>query len=221
MLLTSPFNKDLDMKDYDLYLFDFDGTLIDTMGALEYVFTVSYEHVGMVFDPSKTVLFSRILLSEGYRIMGGDPDKFPEFAAYIEKSLDFPQALEDNEIYPETIEVLKELKRRNKMCGIVTSNKIKHVKEVLKKFDIPEEYFEVYIGNKEYTKFKPDPDPIIQALKQANYKGDLSKVVYVGDGMNDALCAKNAHVDSVVVDRLNHHEESLDYVRITNLKELL
>ena len=209
------------MKDYDLYLFDFDGTLVDTMLALEYVFTVSYEHVGIVFDPSKTVKFSRILLSDGYKEMGGDPEKLPEFWSYVEKSLDFPKALEDNRLYPETLEVLKELKNRGKTLGIVTSNKMSHVKEVLKILGIPHEYFEVLIGNKEYKKFKPHPDPILQALKHAKYKGDLSKVVYVGDGYNDAMCAKNAGVDGVIVDRINEFSESLDYIKITNLKELL
>ena len=43
------------MKKYDLYLFDFDGTLIDSMAALEYVFSYSYNQVGIKFDKDDTL----------------------------------------------------------------------------------------------------------------------------------------------------------------------
>ena len=94
------------MKRYKLYLFDFDGTLLNTMSALEYVFSVSYEHIGMKFDPKDTVEFARIPLSESYKKMNGDPAKWQEFIDYIHAALDFPKALEANEPYEESLEFL-------------------------------------------------------------------------------------------------------------------
>lgn len=208
------------MKKYALYLFDFDGTILDTMAALEFVFSVSYEHVGTKFDPKDTVEFSRIPLDVGYKRLNANPEKWWDFAKYIEKSLDFKEALERNHPYPETYEFIDYLRKNKIRAGIVTSNKIKHVKEVLEVMHIPEDTFEVYVGNKEYKFFKPHADPVLQALKRAKYDGPLEKVVYVGDGYNDALCANNAGVDAIIVDRINAFEKSDKYTIITNLMEL-
>lgn len=208
------------MKRYKLYLFDFDGTLLNTMSALEYVFSVSYEHIGMKFNPKDTVEFARIPLSESYKKMNGDPVKWQEFIDYIHAALDFPKSLEANEPYEESLEFLKYLNDNKIHAGIVTSNKSTHVKDVLNVFNIPLDTFDVYIGNQEYKHFKPHPEPILVAIgaTKKNYK--LEDVVYVGDGMNDALCAINAGVDAVLIDRSEEFPDSNDYIRIRNLNEL-
>lgn len=208
------------MKKYDLYLFDFDGTLIDSMDVLEFVFTVCYEHVGMHFDPKDTVEFSRIPLSVGYEKLKGKEENWPEFCRYIDKSLDFPESIHLNKPYKETYEFIKLLREKKIRAGIVTSNNIKHVQEVLNYMNIPIDTFEIYIGNKECNCFKPHPDPIIKALSRGEYKGDLNKVVYVGDGMNDVLSALGAGVQPVLIDRINAFEDSEKYIRISNLMEL-
>ena len=208
------------MKRYKLYLFDFDGTLLNTMAALEYVFTVGYEHVGMKFDPKDTVEFARIPLSEGYKRMNGKPENWQEFVDYIHKSLDFPKAIESNEPYEESLEFLKYLKDNKIHAGIVTSNKTTHVIDVLNVFNIPIDTFDVYMGNQEYKRFKPHPEPILMAIKATGRNYKLEDVVYVGDGMNDTLCANNAGVDAVLIDRIGEFPESDKYIRIRNLKEL-
>lgn len=209
-----------DMKKYDLYLFDFDGTLLDTMPALTYVFSVSYEHIGVHFNPEDTMEFSRIPLDEGFRKINGNPDKWKDFCDYIEASLDFPEALERNYPYPESMEFFRYLKEHNIKAGIVTSNKAKHVKEVLHKMNIPADTFSVIMGSKQYKNFKPHPEPILKALEEIKHKGELKNIVYVGDGINDTLCANNAGVDAVLVDRIDAFKESDKYIKIKSLMEL-
>ena len=208
------------MKKYDLYLFDFDGTLLDTMPALEIVFRLSYEHIGTKFDSKDTVEFSRIPLDEGFHKLHADPNKWEDFCKYIELSLDFPEALKHNYPYPESMEFFKFLKENHVLAGIVTSNKDKHVKEVLEVMNIPVDTFAVIMGSKQYDNFKPHPEPILKALDELGYKGPLDKVVYVGDGINDTLCANNAGVDAVLIDRIDAFPESNKYIRIKNLMEL-
>ena len=208
------------MKKYDLYLFDFDGTLINTMEALEFVFVVSYGHVGMTFDPKDTVDFSRISLTDGYARMKGKSENWKAFCKYIDISLDFPEALHRNHPYPETHEFLDYIRKNNIPCGIVTSNDSIHVQKVLDNFEVPDDTFSFIIGNKQCDAFKPHPDPILKALKRYNYKGPLDRVVYVGDGSNDMQCANNAGVDAILVDRIDAFEDSDKYTRIHNLMEL-
>lgn len=208
------------MKKYKLYLFDFDGTLLNTMPALSYVFTVSYAHVGVKFDPKDTMEFARIPLIVGYKRLNAPEDRFQDFCAYIDKSLDFPEALHSNSPFEESMEFFKYLREHNIHAGIVTNNNKTHVIDVLNVMNIPIETFELYIGNKECERFKPDPDPINKALALVGSRFSKEDVVYVGDGLNDALCAKSAVVDAVIVDRENEYQDSPDYVRIKNLFEL-
>ena len=208
------------MKKYKLYLFDFDGTILNTMPALEVIFSKTYEHVGMKFDPKDTVYFSRIPSDVGYKILNGDPEKFEEFCKYLEIAIDLPEALVSNHPYEETYEFLEYVKLNHIRTGIVTSNRTHHVKDVLKVMDIPEDSFDIYVGNKEYEKFKPHPDPILKALEIGKYDGDLTDVVYIGDAMNDALSAISAGVNAVIIDREDEYPDSDKYVRIHNLMEL-
>ena len=208
------------MKKYDLYLFDFDGTLLDTRPALEYVFKTAFEHYGLKFDPKDTIQFARIPLSESYKQLGGDPTKFIEFCDYIHDVLDHHEALMNNHPFPDTVEFFKLLEEKNIKAGIVTSNKVSHVKEVLDIQGLPYDSFIVWVGNQECHRFKPLPDPILIGLKQINYKGDLSKVVYVGDALNDTLSANSAGVDAVLIDRVNAFPDSNKYERVNSLLDL-
>lgn len=208
------------MKKYKLYLFDFDGTLLDTVSCLEYVFTVSYESIGIKFDPKDTVEFSRVPLTYGYKKYGADPNKWADFVKIIDESLDHPESLRRTKFYPESKEFINYLHQNKIRCGIVTSNNSKHVKDVLLALDLPIDAFEIYVGNKECTKFKPHPDPIFKALEEANYEGELSDVAYIGDGPNDMISANAAGVDAILIDRHNLMENSDKYKKISNLMEL-
>ena len=152
------------MKKYKIYLFDFDGTLLNTLPALQHVFEVSYAHIGFEFDPAWTLEFSRVPLHVSYAKIGAPKDKWDEFIAYIDYSLDLPKSLISNTPYPESLEFFQYLKDNNIFAGIVTSNNIKHVKEVFDILEIDSGIFKLFIGNKECQQFKPHPDPILKAI---------------------------------------------------------
>lgn len=207
------------MKKYKLYLFDFDGTLLDTMSALEHVFKTSYGAIGIDFKHEETYEYSVIPLSVGFAKKGAKQEDWPLFCKKIEESLDSHKALISNRPYPESYEFLDYLKKNHVHCGIVTSNKVSHVLEVLDAMNIPDDIFTIYIGNRECEFFKPHPDPIYKALALVP---DINKedVVYIGDGLNDTISANAAGVDAILIDRSNAFPDSDKYIRITNLKQL-
>ena len=208
------------MKKYRIYLFDFDGTILNTFDSLEYVFRYAYEKIGVKYDPAWTIEFSRIPLNVGYEKIGAPKEKWKEFVSYIDPALDSKEALESNSLFPETMEFIAHLRKEKLFAGIVTSNNKKHVLDVFKIFNIPDDTFGLYIGNKECHHFKPHPDPILKALEALNYKGDKSDVVYIGDGLNDTISANEAGVDAVLVDRENNFPASEKYIKISSLMEL-
>ena len=208
------------MKKYDLYLFDFDGTLINSMPALEYVFAYSYAKIGVKFDKKDTVEFSRIPLIDGFEKLRCPPDKWAGFVDIIEDALDHKEALEANSVYPETYKCIARIRDHHLRAGIVTSNVDTHVEDVLKIMNIPINTFEIYLGSTQCRLVKPNPRPILMALELLNYKGDLKNVAYIGDGINDTLAANNAGVDAILIDRVDAFPDSDKYQRIHSLIEL-
>ena len=207
------------MQLYSTYLFDFDGTLVDSHDSLIKVFEDSYSVVGVTVPDGYVLRLMRIPLFQGYEELHGpdDEDSKKKFGDMIIKTLDAPEVLELTRIYEDTLPNLIRLKNRGATLGIVTSNNVKHVKEVLHFLNIPESLFSVIIGNGDTTKHKPNPDPIYKALEKLN----ISKggVCYVGDALDDKNTAINAGVGTVLLDR---HQEYMNEPGdvITSLNEL-
>lgn len=208
------------MKKYKLYLFDFDGTLFNTEKALIFIFKEAFGSVGIEVKAEDSIRISRQPLPVTYKELHGDESRIPEFIAKIDELVNSKKSVEYTDKFSDTLELMDYIKKNSINAGIVTSNNIVHVKDVLNYFDVPTDTFKIYVGNKETDKVKPDPGPILVALEKANYKDDLSSVVYVGDAMNDVKAAKNAGVSAILLDRNNEYPDG-DYIKIHSLTELI
>lgn len=206
------------MKEYKTYLFDFDGTLVDSHLSLVRVFQVSYALVGVTLDVSYVKRLMRIPLPQGYRELKAPLEKEAEFNKEIIRMLDDKEVLELTKAYDDVKEVLTTLHQQGKTLGIVTSNNKKHVGEVLNFLDIPKEYFQVIVGNQESKKHKPNPDPVLKALELLNINHE--NVCYVGDGLDDMTSAKAAGVEAILLDRENEYKNENEII-IKSLKDLL
>ncbi len=210
------------MKKYKVYLFDFDGTIIDTREALAYVYMQSFKDWGVDVTREETIQFSREPLNVSYVNKGCDMAVFWDFVDLIneylngEYSVSLAEKFDDTD---ETFKKLKEMKKDGVISGIVTSNNVPHVKDILNCLKIDYDFMDVFVGNQECLTPKPDPKPINTALEMLKYDGDLSEVVYVGDALNDALAAANAGVDSYLLDRENVYHDT-PYKIIHSLLEL-
>lgn len=192
------------MQAYSTYLFDFDGTLVDSHDSLVKVFEDAYNVVGVKVPDGYCLRLMRIPLFQGYEELHAPNDEGSKkrFGDMINKSLDSPEVLKLTKPYEDTLENLYRLKKEGRVLGIVTSNNVKHVRDVLGFLNIPEDLFSVIIGNGDTKKHKPNPDPIDKALERLN----ISKkgVCYVGDAIQDRETAINAKVGAILLDR--HHE---------------
>lgn len=207
------------MKKYKLYLFDFDGTIVNTEKALEYIFGESYKAAGIIIDPKDTMPISRKPLKKTYYEYGGTEEKLQVFLDKIEETLKSDRSTELSTNYDDSLVILKYLRDNHIDAGVVTSNNSPHVRVILDHLNIPQDTFKVVVGNGESKIGKPNPDPILKALEMIDYKGDLKDVCYVGDGINDMIAAKAAKVDAILIDRYNEHPMG-DYIKITSLEEL-
>lgn len=208
------------MDKYNLYLFDFDGTLFDTLPSSKYVFKKAYENIGFTFNEDDVLGFTREPIPDSYKRIGAPKEKWRVFINYIEEYVRSQESVNLTDIFDDTYDTIIDLRMDEADLGIVTSNNVPHVRDVLKKFDMQKDFFKVLVGNQEAPNPKPSPEPILKALEMIGYRGDKKNVCYVGDSLNDCISAVNAGVVPILLDRNDEYQDA-PYKRIKSLSELL
>jgi pyrophosphatase PpaX len=177
--------------DYPVWLFDFDGTLIDT----EDIILDCYRQAALeLWDrelPGDVVRgnLSRTLREASVAVAGDDADRF--FDAYVAHSL--RRHSESVFAYDGVTEMLWRLRDGGARMGIVTSKLRPSVDLVLDQVSYGPA-FEVIVTVEDTDSHKPEPDPILCALKRLRVPPESA--IYVGDSPYDILAARAAGVAS-------------------------
>ena len=203
---------------FDVYLFDFDGTLCDTRESLVPVFQAGFASVGRKVTAEEAERWMHLNLYQSL-VDSGIPETY--YQCVIDATiaaLDMPESLAMIKTFPDFIPVLKELQHRGKRLGIVSNNTSTHIRLVLEtlKIDIP---FDCIVGSDMFQHGKPHAEPIDTALRLLGEKAG-SHVCYVGDSLQDPECGTNAHIEGVLLDREGTHPD-FQGMRIATLDELL
>ena len=211
---------------YNTYIFDLDGTLLDTLTDLAASCNYALRTHGM---PEHSIDDVRRFVGNGVRklmeraIPDGEanPDFEAIFATFREHYMQ--HSLDTTKPYPGIEDVLMELKARGCRLAVVSNKMMAATVELCKHF-FPDT-IEVAIGEKEAEgiRKKPAPDTVFAALKRLGVSGD--NAVYVGDSDVDLATARNSNLPCISVlwgfrDRdflLDHGATTL----ITSPKELL
>ena len=211
---------------YSTYIFDLDGTLLDTLTDLAASCNFALRTHGM---PEHSIDDVRRFVGNGVRklmeraIPDGDanPDFEATFATFREHYM--VHSLDTTKPYPGIMDALAELKARGCRLAVV-SNKMMAATVELCKYFFPET-IEVAIGENEAEgiRKKPAPDTVFAALKQLGVSGD--NAVYVGDSDVDLATARNSGLPCIsVLWGFRDREFLLDHgatTFITSPKELL
>lgn len=206
------------MKEYSVYLFDFDGTLFDTKRSLRKVWRDAFQAVSMPVTDEQCDHYMHQNLFQTLEEHGVKKEDYPAFGEALTASLDEPETIAQNVPFPETEDVLRALRGSGKILGIVSGNSVKHISLVLShwKFPIP---VDVLMGSDIYENGKPSPEPLLFALRELGLTPSRD-MVYVGDSLQDIEAADAAGMEAILIDR---EEEYPDYRRekIASLRELL
>ena len=185
---------------YQTYIFDLDGTLLDTLGDLAASVNYAMRTHGM---PEHSVDEVCRFVGNGVRrlmeraVPGGAAH--PEFEAafatfrrhYMEHSLDTTRP------YEGIPEMLQELKRRGRHTAVVSNKFDAATKELCRHF-FPDT-IDVAVGEHEAEgiRKKPAPDTVLQALSQLGVGQEGA--VYVGDSDVDIQTARNSGLPCISV----------------------
>jgi phosphoglycolate phosphatase len=207
------------MKDYSAYLFDFDGTLFDTLDSLVGVYQTAFREIGRDCTKEDVAFYMHMSLSETCDYLHIDDPKIREiFFKKCAEALDYPEYVDQIHIYPDAIMTIKALLKKKKKIGIVSGNTENHISLVLARFNI-KSLFSFYVGNSPLRKPKPSPDPINYARSFLPMVGPRD-IVYIGDSLQDPETAKAAGVDGILLER-NGEYRSYKGTKIASLKDLL
>ena len=211
---------------YKTYIFDLDGTLLDTLTDLAASCNYALRTHGM---PEHSIDDVRRFVGNGVRklmeraVPDGEvnPDFEATFATFREHYMQ--HSLDTTKPYPGIEDTLTELKARGCRLAVVSNKMMAATVELCKHF-FPDT-IEVAIGENEAEgiRKKPAPDTVFAALKRLGVSGD--NAVYVGDSDVDLATARNSNLPCISVlwgfrDRdflLDHGATTL----ITSPKELL
>ena len=185
---------------YKVYIFDLDGTLLDTLGDLAAAVNYALREHGM---PEHSIDDVRRFVGNGVRKLMEraipDGTANPEFEAtfatfrqyYMAHSLDTTRPYDG---IPETLAALK-----TRGCRLaVVSNKMMAATQELCHYFFPDT-IEVAIGENEAEgiRKKPAPDTVFAALRQLGVGKD--DAVYVGDSDVDLETARQSGLPCITV----------------------
>lgn len=184
-----------------LFIFDLDGTLLDTVADLgnscNHVFTEAgfpthpidayYKFVGNGIAK----LIERALPAD--EATAENIEKLlPPFRAYYNLHM-----ADDTKPYRGVCELLAELQQKG-VAIAVASNKYQAATENLVKKYFPEINFVAVFGQRDNVPVKPDP-AIVRDIQQAAGIEDTAEIIYIGDSLVDLNTAKNSNVEFAAV----------------------
>lgn len=186
------------LPEYDAYIFDLDGTLLDTLADLAASTNYALHAHGM---PERTIDEVRRFVGNGVRRLmeqavpeGTEAALFEAVLAtfrqhYLEHSLDATQP------YPGIMEMLGRLKAAGKATAVV-SNKFDAATKALCRHFFGD-LVDVAIGESERIRRKPAPDTVVEAMRLLGV--GRHQAVYVGDSDVDIATAAHCQIPCVSV----------------------
>lgn len=190
------------MKKYSLYLFDFDLTLFDTRESLIEVYNKTLKKFNKEVKEDEMDFLLGLNLYRMLEYKGIGKEHWLDYCKAFNQITDNDfDVIKKTKPFFDTLETLNYLDKNNLSFGVVTGGTTIRVKNVLSYYKFDPNKLKVYVGADNYRKPKPDGDPIILALELTGFLNRKDEVLYIGDAEQDIICAKNAGVDCVIVDR--------------------
>jgi pyrophosphatase PpaX len=180
---------------FSVVLFDLDGTLIDSGPII----IASMRHASLTVlgvEPDEERVRAAIGGPGLYSQMRDlDPERADELVE-VYRAHNEPLHAE-LKAFDGVLDLLPGLRAEGRRLGIVTAKRMRTVELALDRFPVLREVPEVIIGMEDTERHKPEPDPILEALRRLGAAPE--DAVYVGDSPFDVAAAKAAGSFAVAV----------------------
>ena len=174
------------LKDYDLFIFDWDGTLSTStfIVTLSRIFQRRYDPKYVKRHEEKyrkTVANAEIRETKGRYLAS-------LYDAYVSI---WPPHMKEN-----SVDILKKIGNSGKRVTLFSDSKSYRLTAELRLLNALD-YFDFVLSASTVGRYKPDPTGILTIIEK--YKVPKNRCIYFGDTASDALAAKFAGIDSCLV----------------------
>lgn len=193
---------------YNTYIFDLDGTILDTLLDLANAVNFAMRSKGY---PERTVDEVRSFIGNGIRVLikravpQGTGDEDYEQALEIFTKYYLEHIADYTKPYDGIVDVINELKGKGCKTAVV-SNKAHFAAQAVVK-DFFGDIFDAVTGKKDEFPSKPEPDSLLYTI--GLLESEKEKCIYIGDSDVDVLTAHKAGLPCIGVTWGNRDEDVL------------
>ena len=190
------------MKSYQSYLFDLDGTLLDTIGLIIACYRHLFEHIQEKYEVVVSVSEETLRSNVGIPLRQTLEIYLEGTGVDIEEVIDEYRQYQLKiwkdyvKVFDGVIDTLKSLKSAKRNVAVVTSRYLKLTKLYSEHLGLAE-FIDVYVTPDTVTESKPHPESAFKAAQLLNSKP--AECLFVGDSIHDIRCAQAAGMDSALV----------------------
>jgi phosphoglycolate phosphatase len=192
---------------FDLIIFDWDGTLIDSIDWIVHCLQTAGKHCGYAIpepQAAKDVIGLSITNACDTLFPGADQETLTQLTTCYQQTY-LSRQLSRDDLFPGVYDMLVELKQSGYQLAVATGKTRTGLQEALKATDT-EELFCITRCSDE-TASKPDPLMLHQIMQHTQAANDRS--LMVGDSTHDLQMAMNAQISSIAVSCGAHPEDIL------------
>ncbi len=183
------------MKNYNYYLFDFDGTLCDTTEGIFNSIIYSLDCYGIKeTDIEKLRFFVGPPLFESYKTIYNVSDEDAQWLIDKYRERYRIKAAEESKIYEGIPEMLERLKKDGKKIAVASSKPIHFVEEISKHHDIYKYYD--FVSAEDFKNNHSSKKDLIHACLDFFGNPPKEEIIMVGDRCYDIDGAKAVGLDS-------------------------
>lgn len=190
------------------YIFDFDGTLMDTSGVILATIKATIKEMGLPEksdDECRSIIGIRTDEAGKYLYPDSDISNV-EFAKVFRSNYDRLKKDSHEKTFPGVIETLSKLKEEGHGLAIASSRRLASLYNYLDGLRI-RDWFSCIVGADSVTKGKPDPEPVLTVLKSLGW--EASDTLVVGDADVDIMMGNAAGCKTCAVTYGNGSIDSL------------
>jgi phosphoglycolate phosphatase len=193
------------MQPISTFIFDLDGTLVDSVPDLASALNNALSDVGMATFNEAAIRNwvgngARVLVERGLSGRAGEQQcksisseliehTFQRFLYHYDANL-----CRASTLYPHVKDTLSTLFNKGYTLALVTNKPKKFIAPIVETFNV-DSFFSLFIGGDSLKEKKPSPLPLKHVCNTLNVK--VNECVMVGDSKNDILAANAAGMRSV------------------------
>lgn len=180
----------MEISGYDLYIFDLDGTIINSEGLMKNALKHCAEKHNIIINQKEFFSLMGMPLEEIFTKMQISSKLVDTYNTFCMRNIKLI------ELYKHAILWLENLAKQKKKIILLTGKNRYRTTQILEYFNL-NSYFDCLICGDDLNGKKPDPTSVLIMMEK--YKVHRSKTVLIGDSYIDMKTAKNANIDSIFV----------------------